>query len=257
MDNGSGDGKRRPVGSLKGYGIKTNWDDPKFRVLFKKYQSAYKAYLSALRKRREVRERYWVKRNYPRRPVGSPAGYKIPAEQRSSPVKRPKKTPMKLYLGDILGWITLVESAPPLPSDVDPTAFVDVNSLYDKIQLKHYHSAKRHYLDAKMALVQHDARQHLARAKDEAQYMANAQYLGIEDELDGEFERIQNEVLPVCQAALQAYRDDPRPGVLRFVIETFVDGQMVGLDEHPVMTEFSELLRKLTREGKLKLSSGR
>jgi len=246
--------ERRPVGSIKDVILEPNWDDPEFCKLHKRYLEAYRTYLSALRKRREVRAWFHKRKKMPRRPVGSPPNFKIPPapeQRRAAPVK---KRPHRVNMGNILGWITLVESAPPVPTDPDPDAEASYLKMFDRIQLRLYHIAKRRYLDAQRALIDYSFSRHLERARERAQYMTNVQYLGADDEdaMDEQLEKLQAEVLPLCEMALRTYRDDPRPATLRHLLETFVEGQLVNLDEHSVMGEFDSELDKARKAGKLK-----
>jgi hypothetical protein len=214
-----------------------DWDDPKFCALHKNYLSAYRAFLSALRKRREVRLRYWKNRarKVTRSPIGTPpkAAPKTKSARRPvTPAGNKSKNVMKVDMGDILGVQELIAKSPAPPTHDDPAALESYNEMFGDTQLKIYFNAKRKYAAALRALIEHQVKKLRTSARNRADFVANAQLLGADsDELmEREMAKMREEVRPIMEMAIGEYKANPGAATMSLLIETWVDGQLVGVE---------------------------
>lgn len=225
--------QRRPVGSVPG--VTPDWDDPKFCVLYKNYLGAYRAFLSALRKRKEIRAWYVEHRanKIVRQPIGAhakPATPKKAARRPVASIPAKDRNRMKVNMGDILGVVTLIAKSPAPPTNEDSSAKLSYENMFDETQLKMYFNAKRKYAEALRALISHQVKPLRQSAKNRAEYMANTQLLGSESTMGEEFENMKEEVRSIMEMVLGEYRANPGPETFSLLIESFVEGQLVGVE---------------------------
>lgn len=234
--------------------------DPKYLRLYHEYSKAIRGFDNALRDRQRVRRQLSARRNMQpqvRRPVGSPANYRIPQSSptRSPATKKPRER--RIYLGDILGWAKIVYTSPDTQKK-DPSIDLDESKLYDTTSQHLYWNAKNHYKKCKRAFFDYARRQnidlHKQRAAQEASHVANLQLLGADDG-EADFEGIRREVEAACRNALALYRTAPKPKTDEMkiiLLENLADAQLVGL-ETPVVHSMTVEMNMLLSAGSVKI----
>jgi hypothetical protein len=242
--------------------------DVRFLELYREYAKAIRAFENATKDRRRVRAQIAARRKAPpapRRPVGSPPGYRIPAAPQRPAARPAPKKERRIYLGKILGWAKIVYTSPPLNEAPDASAFFDSDALYDETSLRLYWNAKKHYLECKKAFFDYARqttndvrreriREHLEQAKAEADHLANLQYLGAEDTDETGLEAIQAEVEAACKEAWAIYQRTPDPksdAVKLELVDVQVDAQLTGADETPIGQTIQNELNRLANSGGL------
>lgn len=230
-------------------------DDPQYLQLYHDYARAIQAFENATNDRRRVRSRITAKRPpVVRRPVGSPPGTRIPnspAPAFRSPSAAAR--PQRVYLGDILGWVTIKPSATVVP-EASPVPDMDVDRLYGQISLQLYWNAKIHYQKCKRAFFDYVRRQnvdlHKDRAKAELGHGANLQLLGADDSDDPEFWReAKKEIDAACRNAWALYQTagaKKSTQAKKLLIQSIADAQYFGLESPTVKAMTSEMYRLIS-----------
>jgi hypothetical protein len=244
--------------------------DTRFLELYREYAKAIQAFENATKDRRRVRASIAARRRAPpapRRPVGSPAGYRIPAPP-PGPAPRPApKKERQVYLGKILGWAKIAYTSWPLNDAPDASAFFDSDALYDETSLRLYWNSKEHYRKCKKAFFEYARqttndvrreriREHLEKAKAEATHLANLQYLGVEDVDETGLEAVQAEVEAACKESWAIYQRMPNPksdAAKLELINAQVDAQLTGADETPIGQTIQAEITRLINSGGLSM----
>lgn len=252
--------------------------DPRFIMVYREYARAIRGYENAIRDRRRVRKHLRARRlgqARVRRPVGSPADFRIPQEPaRPAPPAAPARAvERRIYLGEILGWAT-IRFSPTVTPQADSVTDLDTDKLYDTTSLHLYWNAKRHYEKCKREFFEHARRQnrlpgeradraeslardlerHRQRAARAAIHQANLQFLGA-DNGEGSLDQMRSEVEAACRNALELYRNSPQPksdDIKVVLIENLADAQLVGL-ESPTVSSMETELGTLVKSGAVKL----
>lgn len=234
--------------------------DPQYLRLYRAYSKAMRAYENAIRDRQRVRRQLSARRRAQapvRRPVGSPADYRIPQSTAARSPAAAKPRERRIYLGDILGWAKITYTSPVAPMQ-DPAADFDVNKLYDTTSLHLYWNTKIHYQKCKQAFFdyvrRHNIDLHRQRAAQHASHAANLQILGADDD-ESALEDVKREVEGACRNALGVYRSAQYPKndeVKTILIENLADAQLVGL-EGSTVNSMEEELNALTRTGSVRI----
>ena len=228
--------------------------DPKLAKLVKEVNLAERSFKNTLAKRKEIRKNYLSKitgQKSPRRPVGSPKTYKIP-EGEAKPKTSTRKKAMQVYLGPILGTITLRGSSLPLPG-ADPTANFSYDKLYDKIQLDMYWRAKINYQNKQQVLIKYLRKQHGSRTKKVLNYAEVRQLLGFESE--SSLREARKEIATLCQKVWEIYKKvpDPKPVEIQvLLVKTIEESQFVGLNSEDSII-LGEMNAELSRIASLKI----
>ena len=243
--------------------------DPEYMRLYRRYVKALKAYEIALEKRRAARAR-WKERKkqppVPRRPVGAPAGFRIPRKPSVKGTKGYKPQEMRVYMGKILGWARMVGVSPPLPGEFDPTADYNVD---EKLQLDMYWRAKIHYEECKREFFEYARRgpksrggrrptrgyrKNLTRAKGHIEYAIPGQILGAEGISEAALENARREVETACYKLWDNYRDNPddKQVVKDLIQDGLVEAQLHGLDDSPIVKTIQNEIDRLVNSGKIK-----
>lgn len=242
--------------------------DPEYMRLYRRYVKAMKAYEILLEKRRASRAAYKKRKNQPavpRRPVGSPPSAKKPVTTSAKTGKGTKPQDMRVYLGSILGWYTLVKTSPQIPSFTKLD--FDANAAFDRTQLRIYMNAKDYYLKCKKEFFDYARRgpgkrggrrpttgyqKNLARAKGHSEFAASAQMLGFDKMAENAIENMQREVESACYELWDNYRENPenKQVISDLINHGLVQAQLVGLDDSPIVTKISNEINKLINSGK-------
>lgn len=238
--------------------------DERFLELYREYAKAIRGFEDATKDRRRVRAQIAARPKAPpapRRPVGSPPGYRIPAAPQHSATRPAPKKERRIYLGKILGWAKIVYTSPPFNDAPDASA------LYDETSLRLYWNAKEHYLKCKKAFFDYARqatndvrreriREHLEKAKAEATHLANLQYLGAEDIDETGLEAVQAEVEAACKEAWAIYQrtPDPKSDAAKLeLINAQVDAQLTGADKSPIGQTIQTEIGRLINSGGLSI----
>ena len=230
--------------------------DPQYQKLLREYEQSLRQYKIAAEKRKRFRDTLTVRRSpvmralaqSQRRPVGSPADFRIPHGP-TPPVKvaRPPRA-RRIYLGEILGFAKIIYTDPVMPAgDVDPTQEVD--RLYGEISRQLYWNAKAHYEKCKNALLDYSYRD---RARGELGHAADLQLLGVDDEGEAMAD-VRREVEAGCKQIWSVYQASGTPkseAALGLLVEGLADAQFVGLDT-PTATAMQDEVSRLLNSGKV------
>jgi hypothetical protein len=237
--------------------------DVKYQQLYREYANAIRRYDNAIKDRRRVRARVEAKRRaapLPRRPVGSPRGFRIPQAPPRPAQRPPKQRERRIYLGKILGWAKIVHTAPPVSDSPDPDALFDSDRLYDSTSLKLYQNAKLHYESCKKAFFDYVRRQnidvHHQRAEAAVGHAANAQLLGDDSAAEKAIEEAQGEVEQACRNAWAVYQRSPSPksdSVKVLLLEHLGEAQLMGLDDRDICKSMQMEAQRLLKAGVLRI----
>jgi hypothetical protein len=248
--------------------------DPEYLRLYRRFVKAIKAYEIALQKRRAVRER--MRNRYkvakpPRRPVGSPADYRIPQEAPRKGRSTKKKKPFRVYMGKILGWVTFKETSPEIDNSADWDADFDVLALHAEISRHLWFNAKDEYNKHKRAFFDYalhrkrkpgqkrppkrDYSTNLARAKDATNYGVDLQLLGVEGGEEKAIEEAAMHVEAACYKAWENYQNEPEPksrAAIKELIVITAESMLYPLDGSPITQKMTDEINRLSNEGILK-----
>lgn len=221
----------------------------KLAKLTKEVKLAERTFKNALVKRSEIRKSFLTKVNSkkaPRRPIGAPADFKIPAGSGSSVVK-PAKKEMRMYMGPIIGTITLKGYSGPLPGK-DPTADFGYDILYDKIQLDMFWRAKINYQNKQEQLIKYIRKHHAGRAKEEINQAVNLQILGCNS--DDALSQGRTEIAELCDKVWKIYKNVPEPrpmDIKKLLVKSIEEAQYVGMssDDYSTLGEMENELSRL------------
>jgi len=229
--------------------------DAQYQKLLRECEQAFHQYQIAVEKWRHIRNTLAVRRSpvlqalsqWQRRPVGSPADFRIP-QGPAAPVKetRPPRA-RRIYLGEILGFAKIVYTDPLVPASGADLG-MDVDQVYGEISRQLYWNAKEHYEKCKSALLEHAYR---ARAREGLSRLAVLQLLGI-DEGDG-LADVRREVEEGCQqiwASYQASGVSKSEAAVVLLLEGLSDAQLVGLDT-PTATAMQNEVSRLMSSGEV------
>jgi hypothetical protein len=217
----------------------TNHDDPQYLKLRLACDRAAQAYENALAHRKRLRaafaERAQRASQTVRRPVGSPATFRIPQPAAAPPpATLPRSPPAKIYLGPILGWAKVIGPWQPAP-ELGPEDFPDEDAAHDAISLKLYWDAKIEYERCRKALLEYQNRRdmqlHRQKARAALSHTANLQLLGVES--DDAIAEARREVEAACQNAWEIYQNSPTPrsrALTVLLLESLADAQLVGAE---------------------------
>lgn len=233
--------------------------DPRYMQLYRDYSKAIQGYQNALNDRKRVRTQLANKahsaKESDRRPVGSPADFRIPEEPARGPAPQPKPSVRKVYMGPILGWAKLVGTSPQLPGGGEPDATFDVNATYDATSFQLYWNAKNHYEKCKRAFFDYVRMKnidlHKQRAMAAVSHAANVQFLGGTG--DEPLADAKREIDASCRNAWGLYQSapDPKPrAVILLLLENYADAQLVGL-ESPTTHQIGQEVNSLIHTGVL------
>ena len=237
--------------------------DPEYLRLYRQYAKAIRMYEIALQKRRAFRERMTKK-------VAN-ADYRIPQGASRSPGSPPKKKPFRVYLGTILGWITLQESSPKIGLSADPTADFDVEALHSQISRKLWLNAKDEYSRCKKAFFDYALRIKLkpgqkpppkrdySKNLELAQYAtghgANLQLLGIDKGAEKAMRQATMHVETACYKAWENYVNAPEPksrAAVVDLIEMTAESMLYPLDDNPITQKMTNEINHMINDGILK-----
>jgi hypothetical protein len=228
--------------------------DAEYIRLRDEYLRAAREYDIALQQRRRVRESLAARRRrgaVPRRPVGPPPpGVAAPAEAPAAPPPDARR-PHRVYMGEVLGWVTLGESALPVADGGDPAA-LDVDAFYGRLSLHLYWNVKVRYLGAKKRLEEYalhgprpapprrptrHPREYLDAAADHAGRAARLQLLGLDDAAEEWLRQARREVEDLCHQVWEWYTAATPPhdeDLIRLLLTAAAEAQFVGLDDSAV-----------------------
>ena len=248
--------------------------DPEYLRLYRRFVKAIRAYEIALQKRRAVRERMrnrFKTARPPRRPVGSPADYRIPQSAPPKGRSPQKKKPFRVYMGKILGWVTLKESSPKIDHSADWDTDFDVEALHAEISRQLWFNAKDEYNKHKRAFFDYalhrkrkpgqkkppkrDYSKNLTRARDSTSYGADLQLFGIDEVADEALRKATMEVETACYKAWENYQNEPEPksrAAIKELIVITAESMLYPLDDSPITKKMSDEINRLSNEGILK-----
>ena len=213
--------------------------DPEYLRLYHEYAAAIQMFEIARQKRQRDREQLTARRNSPppvRRPVGSPTNFWISQDAPTVSAATTKPPERKIYMGEILGWATIVPASASYPAGGGGEQ-IDLSKFYDDLSRQLYWNAQKHYQDCKRAFFDYVRRQniseHREKARDEAMHVANLQMLGVETQ-GNQFTGLKQEIEAACRNALALYRSAPNPksdAMKIILLENLADAMLVGLDD--------------------------
>jgi hypothetical protein len=163
-----------------------------------------------------------------------------------------------------LGWARLVP-APSPAAGPDPTAFFDIDKLFDSVSLGLYQNAKAYYERCRKAFfdyawqLSHETRrakvqEHRAKARSEVQHAANLQLLGMDSPDEGPIERARREVEEACKHTWAIYQTSPTPksdAVKIELLSSLAEAQLIGVDEVPITKTLEAEVSRLLNSGAL------
>ena len=237
-------------------------DDPMYKKLLADFIKARKAYKIAWEHYGRV---VWMTKKelsetQERRPVGSSTDFRIPRGNANNPAAKTntEKKVMRIYMGDILGWVCLNLASGPMPAEEDPTAYFDPGKTFNAIALKFYWNAKHQYKRCELDLkhyVQREIDIHFQQAASSLNREAFRQ-LGLDLMPTDASDDATAEVEGACKDALAYYKSIPEPKTnvaILMLLLTLTQAQLVDLESDTVnnmMIEFDALFIEgtVTRE---------
>ena len=229
--------------------------DPEYLRLYRQYVSALRAYEIALGKWMEFREREGNTRRSsapPRRPVGASPPTAATAPSDASEPSQDKR-PMRVYLGEVLGWITLQPSSFAGPDHPYPEESFDWLNHYFRTRRRMFWNAEDHYKRCKQAFFDYarsgapasarrrptrDVQMNLDQAQQKLREGAALQLVGDDAAAEEALRAARLEVETVCYKTWDNYRNAPAPKSPESKIELLLalaDAQLVGLDESAIV----------------------
>lgn len=232
--------------------------DPGYRKLVENYRAAFRQFRIAADNRKRVRNLLAVRRSpvlgaldrYQRRPVGSPADFRIPrqAPPAPRPITRPRDR--RIYLGPILGFATVIYT-PSITPSAEPDPWPEVEQVYGEMSRHLYWNAKAHLEKCEEALLDYT---HRTETKADLRDAAAKQMLGVDD-TDETMAALQRDVEAGCRKVWALYERDTgkSQATMHLLLETLADAQFVGL-ESPTVTQMEGAVHDLTSKGVVRRS---
>lgn len=167
--------------------------------------------------------------------------FRIPAESNVPSRATTPVAPRRIYMGDILGYVTLVPAS--VPAAAAEPSFVEADQLYDRTSLHLYWNAKAHFERCRTALLEHAYR---SGVRDTYRHHANLQALGFES--DDVTAAARQDVEAGCRKIWALYHGHgslaSRESV-GLLVESLADASYVGLESPTVDAMLQELSRLL------------
>jgi hypothetical protein len=242
--------------------------DPEYMRLYREYAKALKAYSIALQRRRRMRAGFsrQKKPQEPRRPVGAPHDYQIPQNRPPARDRSNVTKPHRVYLGSILGWVTLRAQSTSADDSRNPVADFDMSRFEDTVSQKLWLNAKDYYTKCKKAFFDYalrgvrgprrpprrDPRPNLRRARESTHHAANLGMLGLGESGEKAITNAAREVETACYKVWDNYVNSPKPKSRTVVLEMI--GQLAEAQFYPL--EDSRIVKKMTAEVSGLINSG-
>jgi len=232
--------------------------DPRYRKLVEEYRAAFRQFKIAAENRKRVRDLLAVRRSpvlralaqHQRRPVGSPADFRIPRQAPPAPRPINRRPDRRIYLGPILGFATIIYTPSVTPS-AEPDPWPEIEQVYGEMSRQLYWNAKAHLEKCEQALLDYT---HRTETRADLRDAAAKQMLGIDD-TDETMEALQRDVEVGCQKVWALYERDTEKGeaTMHLLLETLADAQFVGL-ESPTAKRMQGAVNDLASRGVVRRS---